>query len=377
MAVWKVSPERISLFPHPGADRLLVARVGMFPLVVGKDNNYEDGQIVVFAPKRSIMPEWLRPNYCNEETGVSYLKDGSIVKSIKLRGELSEGCTITPKTVEDLLEKNNETKEFPEFVDKTLEDLVGVDISSLIGITEYIPPIPLSMAGEVDRLPVTSFSQHDVEGITIFADELEDGEQVICSEKLHGSQGNYIRDEEMNDFVSSKGLIGRNLVLKKSDTNLYWKAIGDAKLKELVDTAYPGSFVQIMFEVIPCQKGFSYGFDKPSLRIFRLEVDRVRISLPQIATYDSNEMKWVAHNSDLQGIVDLWVPVLFVGEYSRDEITKLAKGRETISGKELHIREGIVVEPIIPRFSKNGSFPLLLKIINPKYKGEDDDDALS
>lgn len=175
MADWKVS-----------ADRLLVAAVDTFPLVVGKDNGYEEDQIVVFAPKRSVLPEWLRPHYVNEDTGSSYLKNGTTVRSIKLRGELSEGCTISPDLVEEKLRKNDETGEFPELVGKTLEDIVGQDISEFLGITEYIPPIPSELAGQVARLPYTQYSFHDVENFTINKKRFVEDEEVIASEKLHG-----------------------------------------------------------------------------------------------------------------------------------------------------------------------------------------------
>ena len=56
MADFKVSAERIELFDHPNAERLQVAKVGMFSLVVGK-GQYQDGDVVVFAPKRAILPE--------------------------------------------------------------------------------------------------------------------------------------------------------------------------------------------------------------------------------------------------------------------------------------------------------------------------------
>ena len=186
MAIWKVSPERISLYQHPNADKLLVARVGLFPLVVGKSNNFEDGQIVIFAPKRSLLPEWLRSHYNNEETGESYLKNGTTVRSVTLRGQLSEGCTISPDIVNEKLIENEETKEFPQFIGKTLEDLIGEDISPLLGITEYIPPIPDEFAGELEQITGINVNQHDVESFTIFKDEFSEDEEVVVTEKLHG-----------------------------------------------------------------------------------------------------------------------------------------------------------------------------------------------
>ena len=46
MATWKVSAERIRLFPHPKADRLQLAKAGMFQLVVNTANGREVAEAV-------------------------------------------------------------------------------------------------------------------------------------------------------------------------------------------------------------------------------------------------------------------------------------------------------------------------------------------
>lgn len=37
------------------------------------------------------------------------------------------------------------------------------------------------------------------------------------------------------------------------------------------------------------------------------------------------------------------VPILYKGPFSKEKVLELTKGKETISGKEVHIREGVVV----------------------------------
>ena len=49
------------------------------------------------------------------------------------------------------------------------------------------------------------------------------------------------------------------------------------------------------------------------------------------------------------------------------EIVNLCKGNELVSGKEVHIREGVVLRPYIDRNAKDRT-KLRLKIINPAYK---------
>jgi hypothetical protein len=45
----------------------------------------------------------------------------------------------------------------------------------------------------------------------------------------------------------------------------------------------------------------------------------------------------------------------------------LCKGNELVSGKQIHIREGVVLRPYIDRNAVDGT-KLRLKIINPAYR---------
>jgi len=177
MADWKVSAERVKVLPHPGADKLLLLKVGGYQLVASVDTGYEDGDLVVFAPERSIIPEEIRGNYTNSETGFSYLggPHQDRVKRIRLRGEYSDGVTVDPAWVEDRLGMN-------------LGDLgIGKDLSALLGFARYEPPIPMGMEGVVAPLPPhTTWTTHDVEQFRIYADQFVAGEDVVITEKLHG-----------------------------------------------------------------------------------------------------------------------------------------------------------------------------------------------
>lgn len=365
MADWQVSIEEIEVFPHPDADRLEVARVGMFPLVVAKDNGYKTGQLACLAPKRTIIPEDLRDNFRNIDTNQSYLRGGTTVKSARLRGVLSEGVVIPLDYVNKKLQENNITGEFPEFQHKGIKDLVGVDISPLLKMTEHQPDIKVVFGGDLNPVRAAVYSRHDVEGVHIFANEFEEGEEVVVTEKLHGSQVNVMIHPDGFVELSSKGMIGKGATLVETDSNVYWKAVRNSGIIDTVLRLFHGKFAQIMGEVLPLQKGFTYGFTTPTLKIFRLEVDGVRVSTGTVMTDD-----------EYSGFRKFWVPVLYRGKYDLESIKKVCKGLETVSGKGLHIKEGGVIEPLLARNARRG-WPLFLKVINPKYKGEDDDDAMS
>jgi RNA ligase (TIGR02306 family) len=60
------------------------------------------------------------------------------------------------------------------------------------------------------------------------------------------------------------------------------------------------------------------------------------------------------------------VPVLYRGPFSRKVLDEYTNGKETVSGKGMHIREGIVIRPVIER--KDDSLGRVqLKSISEKY----------
>jgi RNA ligase (TIGR02306 family) len=351
MAIWKVSAERAEIFPHPNSDRMDLCKLGMFQLVVAKTNGYKTGDVVVFAPARAILPEDLRSNYANSDTGESYLvgSQHDRVSSIRLRGELSEGVTIR---IEYVLQKLGL---------QSVEQLeLGADIAAALGISKYEPPLPTGFAGELHRVELEGpIRQHDVEQFGIFGGEFVPGEPVLATEKIHGSQANLLFEPTGTIHVTSKGLASRRLAIDEDSINIYWRALRNCKLAEVVALNYPGQLVQLFAEAFPAQgQNWNYGADgnHPQLRIFRAVIDGRETTKDEVCP-------------DLKS---WWVPVVYEGPFNEEHLRSLAKGKELVSGKQLHIREGIVVTPQQPRPSREG-WNLALKIINEKFKGGDDD----
>jgi RNA ligase (TIGR02306 family) len=358
MAQWQCIASKIKLQPHPNADRMLIAQVNLFQLVVGKDNGYQDGDIVIFAPERAILPESLRPFYTNTETGQSYLAgpNHDRVKQVRLRGELSEGVTIPVSWV---LENNKVGWE-------SVQDIpLDTDISLELGITKYEPAIPINMTGVIKPLANLDFSahiaHHDVEQFRLFSDEFQQEEMVYVMEKLHGTQINIMTSRDNQVAISSKGYLKRDLIIEEDPTNLYWMAAQNCNLITFGQIQFPGHDVQIIGEIVPCQKNYNYGLTKPQVRIFRFICDGEEWSYNRVVTTPKTAY-----------LGAFWVPKIWHGVFKECPFEKLAQGKETLSGHEMHIKEGIVVSPEIPRRSRKG-FPLFLKILNSKFKSDDED----
>lgn len=332
MAERQVIKDYARLFPHPNAERLELCKVGTFQLVVRK-GEYRDGDPIVIAPERAVLPASLAGLYVNADTGASYLHgaEKNRVGSVRLRGELSQGVILPMGGLEDAP--------------------FGEDLSGRLGITFWEPPIPVSMAGEVTPLPVVRhYKNHDVEQFGIYASEFVAGERVIATEKLHGTQGVYFRTADGEWLVTSKGMSRNRLTLKESESNLYWQAARNTGLFAEADAAFPSGEVQVFGEVIPAQKGFTYGQLEPTVFVFK--VVHEGIQLPR-----ADWPQWFTEHA---------APVLYEGPFDEGVLRKLRGGMETVSGKGIHIREGIVVTPTVPRTAADGS-DLSVKLISDAY----------
>jgi RNA ligase (TIGR02306 family) len=341
MSNWKVSKQRITLFPHPNAEKLELGKVGAYQVVVQK-GLYADGDEVVFVPEKSVLTGVLRDEFANYLAGPN--KDR--VKAIALRGELSCGIILNPDLVARAT--GHHLNVLP----------VDEDLSERMGITKYEPPIPSNLAGEVAPLPDgVLHGTHDCEHLGIYEGELMPGEEVVITEKLHGSQAiYYMHPLKGQSYVASKGLLSRGLVLLQTADNAYWQAappiwyrIGKMHAQGMcgIDDA-----VQVFGELIPCQGGaWNYGQSSKTVRVFDVRVNGV--SVP----YDKLIGVWD----------DVWVPILFHGPYDPVTARSYRDDMEKVSGKALHIREGAVVRPYIDRRASDGT-RLALKVINPKYK---------
>lgn len=355
MSNWKVSKEKINLFTHPNADKLAIGKVGSYQVVVPK-GIFNDGDEVVFAPEKSILTGSIKTEFEKYLVG----PEKNRVKAVRLRDAISSGIILPKELV-------------PDF--DTLE--IGTDVSESLGITHYEPPIPTQLAGKVNRFDMPHVGSHDCEHAGVYVNELIQGERVVITEKIHGSQFILAHDIlENKTIVSSKGLLKTGLVIEDSDENAYWRAAKNDDIVGRITRNFTEGVVQVFGEVIPIQDGYNYGFKELTAKIFDVRLNGE--SIP----YDVVPLEFK----------DLWVPVVFDGIINLEEkevvvfeseelgirktkiefllpkeITELCKGNELVSGNEVHIREGVVLRPYIDRTARDGT-KLRLKIINPAYK---------
>ncbi len=203
--------------PIEGADRIEVASVLGWKVVIKKDE-FKPGDLAVYCEVDSFLPvkpefEFLRKSsYKKMSDGT----EGFRLKTIKLRGVISQG----------LLLPVNALPGYPE-VPPT-----GTDVSDLLGIVKYEPPIPAQLAGEV-KGPFPGFiSKTDEERVQNLIDVLPDYSDSLfyVTEKVDGTSITiYLKDGQF-------GICSRNLELVENPENTYWRVVRELDLENKLRT---------------------------------------------------------------------------------------------------------------------------------------------
>lgn len=248
MSTLRVTAEVLTVHEHPNADALELAQVGLYRAVVAK-GAYRTGESAVYIPEQSVLPITLI-----EELGLTGRLAGpgsDRVKAVRLRGELSQGIVCRPKALAD--------------VDLARAAADGTDFAEALGIVKWVPPIPPTMNGDVESAP-DLLPWVDIENIQRYPDIFAPGENVVLTEKLHGSACllTYLADQD-RAYVSSKGFGAKSLALKEDSRNLYWRAVhahgvaaAAARLAERLGARRVGIFGEVYGAGV---QDLSYGAD--------------------------------------------------------------------------------------------------------------------
>lgn len=348
MSNFKVTVEQLEILPHDNADALEIARVGGYQSVVRK-GAFSTGDLAVYIPEGAIVPQDIIESLGLE--GKLAGPDKNRVKAVRLRGVLSQGLIYRPYD--------------PDEEAFWYEDMWGdeTDLANFLGITKWEPPIPIGMSGDVESCGIME-SYTEIDNVKRVMDMFQEDEAVIATEKIHGTCGIFLWDREQGFFVSSKGVAKRGLALKQDQSdpfrNVYWRiALGWDLETKLANIAEEYDLHRAILYGEVYGKGVQdlhYGADKPSFRAFDLKV-----TYGTEATFmDYDNMVYITGDYGIEA-----VPRLYLGPYDYEYLSDLASGA-TLTGDGAHIREGIVVRPLIERrHEKYGR--AVAKFISPDY----------
>ncbi|MFI1396551.1 RNA ligase (ATP) [Streptomyces sp. NPDC020681] len=346
MSTLRVTAEPLTIHEHPNADALELAQVGLYRAVVAK-GAYLSGDFAVYIPEQAVLPTELI-----EELGLTGRLAGKAsdrVKAVRLRGELSQGIVCRPRALAD--------------IDLAQAAADGTDFAELLSITKWSPPIPPTMDGEVETAP-DLLPWVDIENIQRYPEIFEPGEPVVLTEKLHGSACllTYSAADGGRVQVSSKGFGAKGLALKEDPRNLYWRAVLGhdapavaARVAEKLGASRVGFFGEVYGAGV---QDLGYGANARS--------EALGYAVFDVSAEIDGQVRWLDPAGLLDGELPL-VPRLYEGPYDIDKVLELASGRETVSGRELHLREGVVIRPAAERYSPVLGGRAIAKAVSPAY----------
>ena len=333
MSNFSVNIFTIKIEPHPDPETtaLECARIGDYKIVVRK-GAHKDGDKVAYIPQDSILPEDLI-----KELGLEGRLAGAKqnrVKAIKLRGQLSQGLVYPMPDKE-----------------------IGADVTDELGITKYEPPIPASMEGVVVAATGKTI-KYDISSLKRYPDIFKDGQEVVMTEKIHGSWtclGLY----EGEPIVTSKGMSSKGLVLVEegNEGNLYWQqyAIYKDSLEELASRLKTDTFYVLGETYGPGVQDMHYDLKKRQFRVFDIYVGK------------PGEGSYLNYADLTEAIKDLFeaVPVVYTGAYSKDLAYEYANADKSVIANS--ITEGIVIKPVEEQYDSEVG-RVILKVKSDAYE---------
>lgn len=307
-----------ALTKHPNADTLSIVKMrGQdFPVII-RTGDFAEGDLAVYVPVDAIVPD---------TEAWAFLSGHRRIRAKKLRGVFSMG----------LLTKAPEGA------------VLGDEVAERLGITRYEPPAEkLAMGGDNERDPGIMPIYTDIEGLRRWPDVLQLGEEVVLTEKVHGSNYRACHD-------GTRLWVGSHRCIKADPTtlpppvpyvdatgktwapkpNVWWNVARAYELEARL-SAFPG--FAIYGEIFGAGiQDLTYGLKDVQLRLFDVLDTTSRRYL------DYGDFRAFAHSLGVET-----VPELHCGPWST-ELHAHAEGKTTFGGAD-HVREGYVVRPIKER----------------------------
>jgi RNA ligase (TIGR02306 family) len=340
MSTFSVKVYKANITNHPAADKIELCNIGDYQTIVRK-GDYRTGDLVAYIPEQAIVPIPILRELNLE--GSLAGKNKNRVKAIRLRGVLSQGLIYAAR---------------PDWQE-------GDDVTEVLGITKWEPPIPANLSGEVFNAGQERTLKYDIENVKHWPDILEENEEVVYTEKLHGTwccmavmPPKYKHPEYGNFFVTSKGLSGRGLAIKTNaeanENNLYVRLANHYEMENRIRFAF-GNLIKDELDPQPVYvlgelfgsgvQDLGYGSNTSNDENIGFRIFDIFVGTPSKGHYLS-DTNLEAYCKRL-GIKR--VPVIYRGPHSKQKMLELTNGVETVSGKSIHIREGLVARPCVER----------------------------
>ncbi|MBV9229164.1 MAG: RNA ligase (ATP) [Chloroflexi bacterium] len=313
--------------PHPNADALELAQVLGWQLVVRK-GEYQINDRIVYFPIDTVLPLEL-----SEKLGVTRYLSKQRIRCAKLRGEPSFGLAIKP---------DNEDWQ------------IGENVAEYYHVSRYEPPVrPGPGDAESDHPLFMEYTE--IENMRNFPDIFEDGETVILSEKVHGTQCRtaMVEGELM---AGSKAIRRKRPADDKFSSSIYWFPFTLEPVRTMLERLGQSHQQVILYGEVYGSKiqSFHYGHKGTlGFRAFDLLIDGRYLDWPEFVK------ECETYNVET-------VPIVATVPFSLAEVKRYSEGKTLLMQQDAHIREGLVVRPLHERTNpKLGR--VILKYVSDSY----------
>jgi RNA ligase (TIGR02306 family) len=207
------------LKPIKDADKIETALINGWECVVEK-NKFQAGGTAIYIEIDSWVPHEIAPFLSKGKPPREYngIK-GERLTTVKLRGQISQGILLPVDILPTNLDNPN-TRYSP-----------GTDVTNLLNIQKYEPPIPAQIAGTIKgKFPghVEKTDEERIQNITQKIPEyLAQKLTFQVTEKLDGASTTYFLDEDNTFHVCT-----RNWSLKETQTNTPWRIARELDIEQ-------------------------------------------------------------------------------------------------------------------------------------------------
>lgn len=311
----------LSKEPIEGTKSLELVRVLGGYGVITKVDEYQVGDLVAYIPVGASLPE-----AAIRRMGIirSRLAGNRVVKPFPILSAVSEG-----------------------FVYKAEEGWVeGDDVADVLELDKFVVPDLVSNVGR-RKVEETYCFNFDFNSAKSLKEPLfYPGEKIQVSEKLHGSAGVYVLQPDGGFLIGTKKLMAKGQYYTLADSTVHVQCAMDLDIFGKMSRVFAKATepVFLLGEVLGVQD-LSYGYSNTSTgyRVFD-----VYLGWPLNGRYvNDDELDSLCQSLGLER-----VPVLYRGPYNEEIIKSLVSGTETLTGKETHMREGVVVKACQERMQK-------------------------
>lgn len=370
---------------HSDADALDVVTVlGDYPVIVKRDE-YQVGDMAGYIPIDSIVPDtqqfyFLCPKayekYEDENGQLQQRMIGPkyqigqvpekyrLIKAKKIRGIYSQGMLIKlycgrPACQSGVVHYGGNPALCDFCSTFATHAQVGDSIVDYIGLKKWEEPEEENLPGlkktrtNAEKAPQGwSMPHYDIDGVRKYLNALLPNEEIVLTEKIHGSNAGFSYDGEKL-WVKS-----RNFYKKPDEDDMWWDiAIRydlENKLKQAPHLVFFG-------EVYGQVKGFRYDTV--------IAEGRLMTKIRFFDVWDIKKMRYLDYDDRVKLITDLGldtVPELYRGPWlGKDKMYPYAEGTSTLNNK--HVREGWVLNTLKERYEPRLNARMQVKLVGEGY----------